>query len=87
MCQAKTDEHQAQSKRTLTSLELDTGSEANMVPDTVVLTLQKKPQMIERKWLKSQADSWDFPCALEMQEWNVSNKEKQIEFVTASALC
>lgn len=40
---------QPESKGTLISLKLDTGSEANMVPETVVLALQKKPQMVERK--------------------------------------
>lgn len=37
-----------ESKGTLISLKLDTGSEDNVVPETM-LALQKKPQMVERK--------------------------------------
>lgn len=40
---------QPKSKGTLISLKLDTGSEANVVPETAVLVLQKKPQMVEGK--------------------------------------
>lgn len=39
---------QLENKGILIVLKLDTGSEGNMVPETM-LTLQKKPQMVERK--------------------------------------
>lgn len=61
---------QPESKGTLISLKLDTGSEANVVPETM-LTWQKNPQMVERKQLKVQDDSWDLPSALEIHEPNV----------------
>lgn len=62
---------QPESKGTLISLKLDTGSEANMVPGTVVLALQKKTQMVERKQLTLQADSWVLGSALEIHEPDV----------------
>lgn len=61
---------QPESEGTLISLKLDTGSEGNTVPDTM-LALQKKPQMAERKQLKVQDDSWDLAFALEILEPNV----------------
>lgn len=51
-------------------LKLDTGSEGNVVPETM-LTLQEKPQMVERKQFEVQDDSWDLAFALEILEPNV----------------
>lgn len=51
-----------ESKGMLISLKLDAGSEANVVPETVVLAVQKKPQMVESKpspWLHVENAAFD----------------------------
>lgn len=53
---------QPESEGTLVSLKLDTGSEANMVPETVVVTTAEAAADGQEKWLKV----WDLAPALEI---------------------
>lgn len=44
-------------------MKLDTGSEANMVPEAEVVSAAEETTDGKEKWLKLQADSWDLAPA------------------------
>lgn len=57
---------QPESEGTLISLKLDTGSGANVVPETVVVSTAEEAADGQEKRLKVQANSWDLAPALEI---------------------